>query len=520
MNKMTERTRAVDGVKTSFLDLGFDNCGLDDNWQQCGAGYLKSFHDSQGKPLINTERFPSMKAMTDYGHKLGLRVGWYMNNCICSEHMFKTDADIANHMEQSAAAVAEYGFDGVKLDGCGQFRNLTWWAQLLNKTGRPILIENCHWGGTIPGQTTGDGPCVGGGSKDKPSDCPYNFFRSSGDIRNNWNSMTGNLASTMKFQGDPPLVGPGTWAYPDMMEVGRMANVQEDRTHFGAWVITSSPLIMGYDMNDESITDRIWPFISNTEAIAINQAWAGHPGRLVKSWTPSPSGPTPSPSDPSEYVMAASCDEGSATQKSWSYESATKAVKGPGGKCLDGTTGQRLVELMLTKCNASSPSQMFDYDAASKRLTLHSNGMCVDVHDWSGPQVQLFGCNGGSNQQFDFNSDGSLTDASTDSSRRHCLDHSSVPPGPVPAGDIHLWAKPLPGGDTAVLVMNYNSDSNYTVDVEFDILGAKVSNSADAKMSVRDVWNKKDMGVFSGKFTTAELLPHDSGLFVLKPSTA
>jgi hypothetical protein len=40
--------------------------------------------------------------------------------------------------------------DGVKLDGCGAFRNLSVWAELLNKTGRPVLIEDCHWGGDGP----------------------------------------------------------------------------------------------------------------------------------------------------------------------------------------------------------------------------------------------------------------------------------------------------------------------------------------------------------------------------------
>jgi len=97
-----------------------------------------------------------------------------MNNCICQEHSWKGEDNITKHMERSARAVAEYGFDGVKLDGCGQFRNLTWWAELLNATGRKILIENCHWGGTVPGQTSGDGPCTG---TTDVSDCPYNFFR-------------------------------------------------------------------------------------------------------------------------------------------------------------------------------------------------------------------------------------------------------------------------------------------------------------------------------------------------------
>jgi hypothetical protein len=40
---------------------------------------------------------------------------------------------------------------GIKLDGCGEFLNLTVFANLMNKTGKPILIENCHWGHDGPG---------------------------------------------------------------------------------------------------------------------------------------------------------------------------------------------------------------------------------------------------------------------------------------------------------------------------------------------------------------------------------
>ena len=36
-------------------------------------------------------------------------------------------------------------FDGIKLDNCGEFTNLTLWSDLINKTGKPQLIENCHW---------------------------------------------------------------------------------------------------------------------------------------------------------------------------------------------------------------------------------------------------------------------------------------------------------------------------------------------------------------------------------------
>ena len=49
-----------------------------------------------------------------------------------------------------------------------------------------------------------------------------------------------------------------------------------DRTHFGAWVVVSAPLIMGYDVIDRSITDRVWDILTNTEAIAVSQTWAGN----------------------------------------------------------------------------------------------------------------------------------------------------------------------------------------------------------------------------------------------------
>lgn len=41
---------------------------------------------------------------------------------------------------------------------------------------------------------------------------------------------------------------------------------------------------------DQPKLEAVWPIISNKEAIAVNQAWAGHPGRLAmqdpegKSW--------------------------------------------------------------------------------------------------------------------------------------------------------------------------------------------------------------------------------------------
>ena len=46
-------------------------------------------------------------------------------------------------------------------------------------------------------------------------------------------------------------------------------NEAETRTHFGAWAIVSSPLTLSHHVNNATITDKIWPVISNTEGESI-----------------------------------------------------------------------------------------------------------------------------------------------------------------------------------------------------------------------------------------------------------
>ena len=41
---------------------------VDDGWQECGAGSEAptSFHDAAGVPLVNTSRFPDLRALVQY----------------------------------------------------------------------------------------------------------------------------------------------------------------------------------------------------------------------------------------------------------------------------------------------------------------------------------------------------------------------------------------------------------------------------------------------------------------------
>ncbi|GMH85976.1 hypothetical protein TrST_g9964 [Triparma strigata] len=273
MDAMVDRSRTVDGQPTSLCDLGYCDVGLDDNWQVCSDDQDYNFHDDDGNPIVNLDLFPDMKAMTDYAHGLGLTAGWYGNNCICAEK----ETQDQKFYEGDVKAFMDFGFDGWKLDGCGAQLDLQLYDDLINATGNAVVVENCHWGSAPPFEPTLDW-------------CPWNFYRTSGDVRASYSSVLENLATTYKY-ADTLLSRPGCWAYPDMLEVGCNGgatdggglNDVETRTHFGSWAIVSSPLTLSHDVNNATIMDDIWDLISNKEVIEINQAWFGHPGGPYKT---------------------------------------------------------------------------------------------------------------------------------------------------------------------------------------------------------------------------------------------
>jgi len=411
-------------------------------------------------------------------------MGWYHNNCDCSENQKWDSTYVASHYQGDVNAIVGYGFDEVKLDGCGEFLNLTLWAQLLNASGRPVLIENCHWGGDVPTQDW----------------CPFNFFRTSGDISASWSSWFNNLQTTIKFLDyNNPLSRPGCWAYPDMLEVGNWNNFNEERAHFGAWVIVSAPLILGYNLTDKPTTDRVWPIITNTEALAISQTWAGHPGMLLNSWNPGP--PTSV-----LYLWAIDCNASDPSQVKYAYNSTSKTItySGNGGLCLDYTSSS---ELVAQKCG-SSTNQQFTYDSSSKTLKA-ANGQCVDINNFQGPVVELWSCNGGCNQQWNFNSDGTLSDSCSGGNPLRCV--SAKVNSPFSGNTLQLWGKPQPQGAVATLLINNDVANAYTVDISFSLL------NITGKATVRDIWNRKDLGTFQTTFTTDSVAGHDSRFYLFTP---
>jgi len=221
--------------------------------------------------------------MTDYAHGKNLTSGWYGNNCICADKC-STEEECDMQIKQDVAAFTKYNFDAWKLDGCGNEHDLVFYNKYIKEAGKAVMVENCHWGTVKPFKPD---PTV-----DPAEGCPWNFYRSSGDVRASFASVMFNLASTVPLS-QQNLSYPGCWAYPDMLQVGCQhgpggaqdpgLSEAETRTHFAAWAIVSSPLTLSHDVNDKEVMDRVWPVISNKEAIAVNQAYAGFSGGLFFS---------------------------------------------------------------------------------------------------------------------------------------------------------------------------------------------------------------------------------------------
>jgi len=271
--------RNIDGEMKSLHDLGYKTIGLDDGWQECtgwNAGKPRFHNPKTGAPLINKERFPDMHGMVKYAHSLGVKMGWYFNNCECKEK--NRNMSIPKYYQADVDATVKFEFDAVKLDNCGDQLDIEQWQQTYAKSGRDIEIEGCYWGdkGMVGNETW----------------CPGHMFRAALDIDSNYGRMLYVLKHTLNYM---KITRPGCWAYADMLEVGitespfedsRIRNFtlsdEENRQHFGAWVIVSSPLVLSHDLTDESKVDEVWPLIANPELIAVNQAWYQRAGGIFK----------------------------------------------------------------------------------------------------------------------------------------------------------------------------------------------------------------------------------------------
>ena len=259
----------------SLLQLGYNEVGIDDGWQSC-TGHKGTWHSAAGAPLVDNAKFSDLRALVARVHAIGVKVGWYVNTCWCNDQEHRVWP--RGNVRADAELVLKHGFDAVKIDGCGPARDMREWTRFFANTS--MLVENCANNGKIGGKSwTPAKPHDVVGSKCRG----FHTYRVSHDIAPQFYSAMYNLQKMRPFLGNgtkAPLSRPGCWAYADMLMVGRIGP-RESRTHFGAWCIVSSPLVLGFDLTNATALAHVRPIVSNPLALLVHSAWAGSPGTLL-----------------------------------------------------------------------------------------------------------------------------------------------------------------------------------------------------------------------------------------------
>jgi alpha-galactosidase len=249
-------------VSSGLKAAGYTYVNIDDTWE---AG-----RDESGRIRTN-RKFPDMKALADYVHAKGLKIGIYSSpghlTCAGYEGSY-------GHEAQDATTYAAWGIDYLKYDWCGAARIYKddemqavyqRMGDALRASGRRIVYSLCQYGRN---NVWTWGPQVGG-----------NLWRTTGDIGDNWESMT-----RIGFGQDAlaPHAAPGHWNDPDMLEIGNGGMTSaEYRTHMSLWALLAAPLLAGNDLR--SMSAETLSILTNRGVIAIDQDPLGSQAHRVRA---------------------------------------------------------------------------------------------------------------------------------------------------------------------------------------------------------------------------------------------
>ena len=265
--------RSTKAMFDQLADHGWSYINIDDGWQDK--------RDDQGNMLPN-DKFPNIKALADYIHSLGFKIGIY------SSPGPKTCGGFAGsyqHEMQDIQTYSQWGIDYLKYDWCsyGEIapskptleeykKPYELMQSCIQKSNRDILFSLCQYG---MGDVWKWGAQVGG-----------NSWRTTGDITDDWASLSG---IGFRQYESAPYTQPGHFNDPDMLIVGKVGwgpslhpsriSPEEQYTHISLWCMLSSPLLIGCDMSQfDAFTLNL---LTNDEVIAIDQDALAKPAKKV-----------------------------------------------------------------------------------------------------------------------------------------------------------------------------------------------------------------------------------------------
>jgi alpha-galactosidase len=265
-------------VSSGLINHGWTYINMDDGWEVPASAPVDETRDSSGRIIAN-KSFPDMRALVDYIHSKGLRVGIYSSPGLSTCGGFTGSYGFE---EPDAQQYANWGIDYLKYDWCSYasiadrirkdpnppsdneilrqpYRVM---RDALLKQNRDIFFSFCQYGI--------------GNVWEWAAQAGANSWRTTGDISDDWAKV-----SEIGFgqAGHEKFAGPGHWNDPDMLVVGRVGwghslhqthlSPNEQYSHISLWCLLSAPLLIGCDLT--RLDDFTLGLLTNDEVLAVDQ---------------------------------------------------------------------------------------------------------------------------------------------------------------------------------------------------------------------------------------------------------
>ncbi len=468
--------QSIDALnKSGLIELGYNYMNLDDCWQI-------SRDEENNNTIVVDPHFPNgLKPLIDYAHSKGLKFGLYSD---AGYYTCQLRPGGYGYEEIDAKTYADWGVDYLKYDNCmnGGISSKIRYPRMrdaLLKQDRQIFYSICQWGEE-------DIPTWG---KDVG-----NSWRTTQDIADTWKSMINIIDKNNKWY---EYAGPGGWNDPDMLEVGNGGmTTTEYRTHFSLWAISKAPLLIGCDVT--KMSQDTWDILTNKEVIAVNQDKLGEQGRKIKITNLTMPNDYESRLEESNLELV-ECN-GNKEQK-WYIKEDGSITNNNENLCMKVITGLRRGDQVFTqKCfenlkvskEPEAKKQKWIYSFENKTIITELDYKCLDLYDKNLNILGTHQCNGIESQQWEYDEN-----EHTFKSLGKCLSSAKA------VEQTEVWAGNLSDGSMAVLLLNrayYEAE----VSVTWKELGLNYTN-----VSVRDLWEKKDLGKVEDGYKIT-LATHDS----------
>lgn len=275
-------------VSSGLIEHGWTYMNIDDTWQGKRGG---PFNAIQGN-----EKFPDMKGLCDAVHALGLKIGIYSTPWTTSyaTHIGGSAENPEGTWEKPAVekkgrvnkkilpwAIGKYSFatnDALQWAAWGMDYLKYDWNPNEEPETREMHDALRHSGRDIIFSLSNNTPFTNAPALTTLANC----WRTSGDIKANWQSMSSKGFGEDKWL---PFCQPGHWNDPDMLEVGTKEKNQpgltpdEEYTHITLWCLVSAPLLLGNDLSE--LNEFTLNLLENDEVLAVNQDALGRQARTI-----------------------------------------------------------------------------------------------------------------------------------------------------------------------------------------------------------------------------------------------